>query len=258
MAKGETYEQFVAKFKTIKTTDDCYTPPDVYKVVADYVEQRYGLDKSNFIRPFFPGGDYENYNYFEQDIVVDNPPFSIFTKIIDFYLEKNIKFFLFAPHLTIFSGKRRRKFTAVITGIGLTYENGAKISTNFATNLENISFRSAPTLYKKLKEVSSKKTTKDKSTFPKYSYTKALMRSCDLKKLSQYGIDFTVDYKESIFVEELDQQKEYKKSIYGGGFLISEEKQKEYYVASNVLSKNEEKYVYNLSKREQKLIDNLG
>lgn len=26
MAKGETYEQFVDKFKQKKTTDDCYTP----------------------------------------------------------------------------------------------------------------------------------------------------------------------------------------------------------------------------------------
>lgn len=26
MARGETYEQFVDKFKQKKTTDDCYTP----------------------------------------------------------------------------------------------------------------------------------------------------------------------------------------------------------------------------------------
>lgn len=27
MAYGETYEEFVEKFKPKKTTDDCYTPP---------------------------------------------------------------------------------------------------------------------------------------------------------------------------------------------------------------------------------------
>ena len=38
MAKGETYEEFVAKFKknAPKTTDDCYTPQPVYEVVKEY------------------------------------------------------------------------------------------------------------------------------------------------------------------------------------------------------------------------------
>lgn len=31
--KGETYEQFVEKFKPKKTTDDCYTPPLIYNPV---------------------------------------------------------------------------------------------------------------------------------------------------------------------------------------------------------------------------------
>lgn len=33
MAQGESYEQFVGKFKPKKTTDDCYTPPEVMEVV---------------------------------------------------------------------------------------------------------------------------------------------------------------------------------------------------------------------------------
>lgn len=39
MARGETYEQFVNKFKQKKTTDDCYTPEAVMDVVNDYVER---------------------------------------------------------------------------------------------------------------------------------------------------------------------------------------------------------------------------
>ena len=31
MAKGETYEEFVEKFKPKKTTDDCYTPNEIYE-----------------------------------------------------------------------------------------------------------------------------------------------------------------------------------------------------------------------------------
>lgn len=31
----ETYEEFVEKFKPKKTTDNCYTPPEVYKLIKD-------------------------------------------------------------------------------------------------------------------------------------------------------------------------------------------------------------------------------
>lgn len=37
MAYNETYEEFVEKFKPNKTTDDCYTPPEVYKLIKDWV-----------------------------------------------------------------------------------------------------------------------------------------------------------------------------------------------------------------------------
>lgn len=31
--KGESYDEFVEKFKPKKTTDDCYTPPEIYEVI---------------------------------------------------------------------------------------------------------------------------------------------------------------------------------------------------------------------------------
>ena len=37
MAYGETYEEFVEKFKPKKTTDDCYTPLVVYEVITSSV-----------------------------------------------------------------------------------------------------------------------------------------------------------------------------------------------------------------------------
>ena len=40
------YEKFVEKFKPKKTTDDCYTPPAIYEVVAEYVSKEYGLNIS--------------------------------------------------------------------------------------------------------------------------------------------------------------------------------------------------------------------
>lgn len=37
MDQGELeYEAFVDKFKPKKTTDDCYTPPDVYDTAGEF------------------------------------------------------------------------------------------------------------------------------------------------------------------------------------------------------------------------------
>ena len=102
MAKGETYDQFVDKFKPKLTTDDCYTPDAVYDAVAGWVAKEYKLDQSDFVRPFWPGGDYESYDYPEGCVVVDNPPFSILSKIVRFYDSRKIRFFLWAPALTLF------------------------------------------------------------------------------------------------------------------------------------------------------------
>ena len=79
--KFNDYGGFVEKFKPKKTTDDCYTPPAVYDAVLQYVRETYHIaDDVPIVRPFYPGGDYENYDYPEGCMVVDNPPFSIFAK----------------------------------------------------------------------------------------------------------------------------------------------------------------------------------
>ena len=94
--KFKDYDGFVEKFKPKKTTDDCYTPPEVYDVVLKHVREAYNIaDDVPIVRPFYPGGDYEHYDYPEGCVVVDNPPFSIFANILDFYQARGIRFFLF-------------------------------------------------------------------------------------------------------------------------------------------------------------------
>lgn len=88
MGKSKTYEEFVEKFKPKKTTDDCMTPPEIYEVVKDWACGRYQIDPSVIERPFWPGGDYENYDYPVECVVIDNPPFSILSKICRFYLDR--------------------------------------------------------------------------------------------------------------------------------------------------------------------------
>ena len=58
MVRNESYEEFVDKFKPKKTTDDCYTPVEIYDAVAGWVENEYRVNRCNFVRPFYPGGDY--------------------------------------------------------------------------------------------------------------------------------------------------------------------------------------------------------
>lgn len=62
---NEEYAAFVDKFKPKKTTDDCYTPPEVFDVIAQWVSQEYNRPIESFVRPFYPGGDYERFQYSE-------------------------------------------------------------------------------------------------------------------------------------------------------------------------------------------------
>lgn len=58
------YESYVAKFQgKEKTTDDTFTPPDVFEAVVKYVGEVYDLSGKEILRPFYPGGDYENAEY---------------------------------------------------------------------------------------------------------------------------------------------------------------------------------------------------
>ena len=52
----DEYKNFTDKFKPKKTTDDCFTPDNVYETVADYVATRFNVDRNRFVRPFYPGG----------------------------------------------------------------------------------------------------------------------------------------------------------------------------------------------------------
>ena len=137
--KSATYEEFVEKFKPKKTTDDCYTPADVYEVVKDFAVELWRREHSGtpfVMRPFYPGGDYQNETYPENAYVVDNPPFSIMAKILDFYKSRRIPYFLFADGRTLFSCFREyRPISFVVVSNNVVYENGAKVNTGFITNV---------------------------------------------------------------------------------------------------------------------------
>lgn len=87
MEKSKTYEDFVEKFKPKKTTDDCYTPPEIYETVKEWVLEKFpDWQGRPIVCPFYPGGDFEHFDYPDNCVVIDNPPFSIYAKIVRWYL----------------------------------------------------------------------------------------------------------------------------------------------------------------------------
>lgn len=258
MPKSKTYEEFVEKFKPKKTTDDCYTPPAVYEAVKDWAVKEYGLEGKEIVRPFYPGGDYESYDYPEDYVVIDNPPFSILSKICKWYIEKNIKFFLFAPRLTLFSNNL--DVTYIIDGApSIVYENGAKVNTAFITNLDTCRIRSANGLKQAITKAQEKSKPKG---LPSYEYPDNIITSSSLEAFAKQDIEFRFEKDEVHFIRTLDMQRSFKKSIYGAGFLISDKKVTELKGAKRTIIRKKiekaEKIYWELSDREKEIIKNLG
>lgn len=134
---SDEYENFIDKFQaeTPKTTDDCYTPQNIYDAIKDYVIDKYNLTGRKVVRPFYPGGDYQNFTYPKDCVVIDNPPFSIIAKIVKWYNENEIDYFLFSPYLT---NLNTQEANHVITDATITYENGAVVNTSFLTNMGGV------------------------------------------------------------------------------------------------------------------------
>ena len=245
------YQAFVDKFKPKKTTDDCYTPDNIYRVVLDWVVKEYGIDPNNIVRPFYPGGNYMTEDYPEGCTVVDNPPFSIISKIVNNYNRAGIKYFLFAPYLTNFTPKE--KASHIITGTNITYENGADVPTSFLTNLDVYLLRSCPDLAKQIEDANMANIAKVRKQVPKYKYPDYVVTAADLGYLAKWGIDFRVMTKDCFFIRALDSQKAHGKTIFGSGFLLSESAAAEKAAAEKAAAK-----CWKLSESEWKIINDLG
>ena len=247
---SEEYEAFVEKFKTKKTTDDCYTPANVYEEVLNYVRETCDIEGLEVIRPFYPGGDYERVTYTEKTVVVDNPPFSLISQIIRFYNEKGVKYFLFAPHLTLFS--TNQKYTAIVASADITYENGAKVKTSFVTNMMgDYKIIGSPDLKRRIENIQKK----ERVSLPKYKYPENVVTVSRIASLVEKGEGIRIKEKYLAFCRGLESQKRYKKNIFGSGFLTShtvaaEIKAAEIKAAVDVIE-------WELSEHEKEIIDAL-
>lgn len=218
---NDEYDAFVDKFneEVPLTTDDCYTPPVVYDLVRDFVNDKVTpLAGRKIVRPFFPGGDYKDLSqYPEGCVVLDNPPFSIFTEIVRFYLEHNIDFFLLGPQTTLSSGMCEVCYLP--SNVLITYENGAKVPTGFVTNLKkDIRIWVEPTLRQSILE--AQKT--EVHNVGKYNLPDNVTTVARLGKIANCG-ELIIYTNECRMIKSIEGLDELDKGLFGGGFILSTE-----------------------------------
>ena len=238
------YESFIKKFtENPKTTDECWTPQDVWEAVRDFVDTIYPLKDKQILRPFYPGGDYKNAEYPENGVVIDNPPFSMFTSICKFYQERDIPFFLFGPGLTIFS-VIKYGCSVVVVANQLTFSNGAKVRCNFATNLlgDNVCLAS-PRLSRILEECPSQD---EKVNLACYNYPEELLSCSDLQTIASGNEEFAVRWNEATYCRNLDNHPK-KCCLFGNHLLVAKAK-----------AKAKAAIPIRLSEREERIVEGLG
>lgn len=258
---SEDYEKFVDKFKPKLTTDDCYTPQNIYEVIRDWALEHYSLQGAPVIRPFYPGGDYEHETYPDGCVVIDNPPFSILSQICRFYTERGIQFFLFAPALTLFS-IAAGTCNYLPIGANVTYENGATVATSFVTNLGNYKIETVPELWRLVDNLNAQNTNKNETELPGYTYPDCVMTPIRIAPTAKW-ITLRVRAEDTSFIRALDAQRDHGKTIYGTAFLLSEKAASEKAAAEKAAAEKAaaEKaaaHVWELSARESSIVAALG
>ena len=254
------YAAFVEKFKPKKTTDDCYTPPEIYDVVAKWVASRYGLDESGFVRPFWPGGDYEREEYPDGCVVVDNPPFSILSTICHFYITHGVRFFLFAPSMTCLSASGRAhvmETNHILCNANITYENGAVVRTGFVTNLDTDGtvLESCPELGDLLNAKDKELRKATTASLPKYIYPDNVMTAAKAQWFAAHHTPYRLNRRDCYHIAKIDAMGG--KSIFGGGLLLSERAAAERAAAERAAAERAAAHKWHLSERERAMVSML-
>ena len=266
LVETEEYKEFVDKFKIKLTTDDCYTPDGVYKVVRDFAMAQYGFDEGKIIRPFWPGADYESLYYPEGCVVLDNPPFSILARIVRFYLDMDVKFFLFAPGMTSLKtgSDRWRSVCKIYADARITYENGAVVPTSFVTNMDKTRVvYTAPDLHMAIEKEDKERRKEKKKQIGKYEYPRAVLTAAQLNGYAKRGVRYEVMRDRCEIISSLDSQRPKKKAIYGGALLLSDREKADREKADRERADRERAdreraEVWELSDREKEIISNLS
>ena len=245
----EDYEGFLSKFETKKTTDDCYTPEPVYRAVLDFVGTLTDLDGRDIVRPFFPGGDFVNHVYPERCVVVDNPPFSILSKIVRFYCANHVDFFLFAPALTLFMAPDC-DLTYIVADCDILYANGATVRTGFVTNLvEDVRIWCCPQLKKAVMEAQAVPSKQKRG----FVYPDNIVTAATLGKLTAHQTELKILKRSCEYIRDSDCAQREGRSLFGGGYILSERAAAERAAAERAAATK-----LLLSDREKRIIEKLN
>ena len=256
----EDYQAFLEKFEAKKTTDDCYTPENIYNVAKRWSLKKYKLGNPPVVRPFYPGGNYKKENYPKGCVVIDNPPFSIISEICEWYTENGIAYFLFAPTLTLL-GIMRGKANYVACGSGVVYENGASVNTSFVTNLGSKKIIAASDLREQIDEANKENLAKQHKTLPKYEYPDEVLTATMLCYMAAHGVSLEICADDVHFIRGLDAQKESGKVLFGSGYLLSKKAAEAAKAAAEAAAEKvrvRDTNVWELSDREKKIVAGLG
>lgn len=247
---ADEYAEWLQKFEAKKTTDDCYTPPAVYKAVLSWAMAEYALEGRRVLRPFRPDGDFMAFDYQAGDVVIDNPPFSILTKIRRWYDLKGVDYLLFAPALTLFDVDAP---CSIVVHEGVTYANGAVVNTSFITNLDAHKIRTAPSLKSAIRWAVEGANTAAK--LPKYNYPDHAVTAAQMGKVA--SIELAIPAAEvSRKLSRLDDQRASGKGLFGGGFLISDRAAAE--VKAAEVKAKQEAIEWQLSDNERDIVARLS
>ena len=259
--KREQYQAFVDKFKDAKTTDDCYTPPEIYDAIADWVAAEYGIGREHFMRPFKPGGDYQAEEYPEGCAVVDNPPFSILAQIVDWYIARRVPFFLFGPTLTLLGlmkrPERKPHICVILIGAPITYENGAEVQTSFVTSMDSYAVRIEAGLRSEIERINTALLKEGKKELPKYVYPDHILTGKDYR-LGKYGQTLRIRHQDCEAISQMDAQRKDGKSIFGGGLILSERAAAERAAAERAAAERAAATKWEISDREWAIIRKMG
>lgn len=187
------YEAYVAKFKDApQNTDDTFTPPDVFEAVLEWLKGKGKItDGTPIIRPFYPGGDFETADYPDGCVVVDNPPFSIFTKCCKWFTARGVPFFLFGPGLSI---TYVADFcTIILTDSAIRFENGVMVLVSFASNMfGGAAAIAAGDLAQMLDGCESQRERTRKKT-RKFVWPEGVVAASDLRTIAKAGGTFILE-----------------------------------------------------------------
>lgn len=252
------YKYCVTNGRNINTLDECYTSPEVYDTMLNYAIDRYNSQGKHIVRPFIPGGDYQKYVYGENDVVIDNPPFSMTTKIAKWYINHGIPFFLFINGLYAVSLSRglHGKATVIATNANASFyhkPNNKVVKLGFVTNLEpkNIVLRGDVTLTGKLNDLVKKKALN------KYQYPENMITNSDVLAAIRRGVELQLTTNNCLFEDNLDYNKEHKLTdVHGGCYLVDDNVYNEYKSAMEKVPPHT--HHVTLSEREKVIIEKLN